>query len=69
MIKCKHFSTKITPNEEIHKCDINKVDMGFPKIKEEYERLYSPKKAAPNGDCMFIQDTNDLTKCPCFEEK
>ena len=68
MPNCKHLNVIEDSYGKMYKCDISETELGFHQIKEEYERLYCPKKALPNGECMFIQDTNDLTKCPCFSK-
>lgn len=65
--KCKHLSiVEQSIGAPLYKCDINDLEKCFGTIKDVYERKYS-KSAIPNGECMFIRDTNNLSECPCYQ--
>ena len=65
--KCKHLIIEPQPiGSPSYKCDVNEVEKCFPAIKEEYEKLFR-KTATPNRECLFINNSEDLSDCPCFE--
>ena len=65
--RCKHLRVELQPiGSPLYKCDVNDAEKCFLAIQEKYEKLFR-KTAIPNRECLFINNTEDLSDCPCFE--
>lgn len=63
---CKHMHVVLhSDGSPSYKCDVNDVKKCFLEIKDSYEKAFH-KIAIPNGECLFKNNTEDLSICSCF---